>query len=269
MPEIETCEDLSTEILIEFFKRLQNRVRKVGTDTFKKGVKNSTVITYRNKLNPFFNWLKQQHLIKENPLDALPLPKLDYNEKKHLSEEQIKILYSTISQYSYNSFLQRRDTAMLSILLYCGLRFNEFRQLEVRDIDFDNQILTVRSTTSKSRKSRFIPIHPTLKFHLKNYLEERKKSNYKTPYLIVSAIKDAGLTIHGVKHWVRTLCEKSGQKFHIHQFRHTFAYLLAKENVNSIKIQKLLGHSSLDMTMTYLRAIDSKNLFDDISKLSY
>jgi integrase len=162
----------------------------------------------------------------------------------------------------------RRDIVALSLFVFSGIRLNEFLSLEVRDIDLEKQLLFIRGETSKSKRSRYIPIHPTLHFHLQDYLKQRNARGYKSNYLITASTADRKLSKHGMKHWVNSISKKSGVKFHVHQLRHSFACNLARKNVNAIKIQRLLGHSSLNMTMTYLRSISAEGLHDDINRLS-
>ncbi len=268
MPEITDVKFLTTEMLTEFFKRLQTRQRFVGKNSVKVGVRNSTIKTYWFKLNSFFEWLVRKSIVSTSPLKQIRPPEIEYEDQRALTEDSIHKMYSAITLHSSNTLILRRDTAMVSLLLFCGLRLGEFISLEVRDIDFEKQLLCVRSQTSKSKKTRYIPIHPTLLFHLRDYVTERNKRRYSTQYLIISANRDIGLSRHGLKHWVKTLSEKSSVKFHIHRFRHSFACNLARKDVNAVKIQKLLGHNSLNMTMTYLRSITSEELKDEINRLS-
>jgi len=265
---VTTSQFLTPEMLTEFFKRLQTRPRSVGKDTVVVGVKNSTIKTYWGKLNTFFVWLHWKNIILVNPLQGVKPPQPMYEDQKALPDDDTRKLYSAITLHAHSSLLLRRDTVMVSLLIFCGLRLGEFISLEVPDIDFEKQLLTVRSNTSKSKKVRYIPIHPTLLFHLRDYVLERNKKGYKTHYLIVSANSDKGLSRPGLKHWVKNLNAKSGVQFHLHQFRHAFACNLARKDVNAVKIQKLLGHSSLNMTMTYLRSIGTEDLRDEISRLS-
>ena len=132
----------------------------------------------------------------------------------------------------------------------------------------DKKTITVRAETSKSKRSRVVPIHPTLYLYLQEYIKERNKDNYKTEYLIVSSGGDRGLSTHGLKHWVNRLIALSGVKFHLHRFRHTFACNLAKQNISILKIRDLMGHKSIKMTEVYLRSIITEDLRNDINKLS-
>lgn len=268
MPQVNIVEFLTTEMMIEFFRIIQTRERRIGNGDIKIGVKVSTVKTYWSKLHSFFEWLRVKSLIIENPLSRLKPPQPTYDDIKILIESDIRKLYSAIALHSKTPFLHRRDTFMVSLLYFTGIRLGEFIALQAHDIDLEKRLLTVRSTTSKSKKQRFIPLHPTLIFHLKDYLFERKKKNYSTSFLIVSDTRDRGLSKFGLKHWVERINQKSGVKFHIHQFRHSFACNLASKNVNAVKIQMLLGHSSLNMTMSYLRSIQTDDLINDIQLLT-
>lgn len=268
VPEVITPRFLTTEMVVIFFKRLQDRTRKVGRDTYKKGVQSSTILTYWNKLSAFFEWLNRNGHIAEHPLRKLNPPRVEITDSsRHISNDNVKKIYTAIVLQSKNLFTKKRDIAMVSLLFYCGLRLGEFLSLEVLDIDFESQVLTVKSNTSKSKRKREIPLHPILNLHLKEYLTERNKQGYKTQYLIVSTKTEHRLTKHGLKHWVKNLKVKSEVEFHLHQFRHAFAYNLAINDVNAVKIQKLLGHKSLNMTMRYLESIETKELEKEVKKI--
>lgn len=267
MPEVVSVELLTIEKLNEFFKRIKTRERIVGRDTKKVGLTDSTIKTYGNKLNAFFVWLLKRKLLKENPLDSIKLRNPEYNDQRALKQDEVHKLISTIALNSEIPLILKRDMAMIYILLFCGLRAGEFISLQGRDLDMDKGILTVRAETSKSKRSRNIPMHPTLFFALQEYIQERNKRGYKTEHLIVSSTEDKGLTRHGLKHWVKRLIKLSGVRFHLHRFRHTFACNLAKNNTGILKIRDLLGHKDIKMTEVYLRSIITEDLRGDINKL--
>jgi integrase len=269
MPEISDPALLSDDIMSEFFKRTHLRSRKVGKDKVVVGLRDSTIRTYWSKLFSFFNWLLIKKIIEVNPLTLLKPPKVEYVDDRALSDEELHKIIAAITLHPQSTILLRRDIAMFYVLLFCGLRKNELISLRVTDIDLEKRELFVRAETSKSRKTRLIPLHPTLGYHLKEYFKERKKCRYTTPALWVNSKHDSSLTNHGLKHWVIRLIKFSGVKFHLHQFRHSFACALAKKDVSVIKIQKLMGHADITMTMTYVRSISTQDLRNDIGKLSF
>lgn len=270
MPEINKPEYLTEDTMIDFFEKLQTRKRKVGKDTVVTGVKDSTIKTYWSKLHSFFEWLENNGELIKNPFSIMKKPREPrYEDERALNDDEVRRIIASVSLNNDNPLLLKRDMAMVYILLYTGIRKGELLGLEVRDIKFDSHLITIRGETSKSKKTRSLPMHPVVAMHLKEYYEERKKKGYKTMSLWVSSNNDAGLSAHGIKHWVNRYIDFSGVKFHLHRFRHTFACGLAKKDIGIVKIQKLMGHSSIRMTQSYLRSIKTEDYHEDIHKLSY
>ncbi len=267
MPEIETVQDLSTSALLEFFKRLHTRVRKVGDKEY-QGVKASTSHTYAKKLNTFFKWLVARGFLNLSPLNDIKLEEPQYEDDRALTNDEIQKIEASILTNSSNLFIQKRNRAMLYVLTLCGIRKGELIGLRVQDIDMEHKLITVRKETSKSKSTRIIPMNFSLWLCLKDYLQERKNKNYTATSLFVSSQNDKGLTIHGMKHWVNSISRQSDVRFHLHRFRHTFACALEKQNVSATKIQKLMGHTDIKMTMKYLRSIHAEQLRPDINLLS-
>ena len=266
VPEIVSPQHLTETRMNEFFKRMQTRKRIVGRDTIKIGVKNSTIASYWSKLSPFFNWLEANRHIDKSPLAYISKPKEYYENKPAIKKRDIEKLYSSILLQNNNTFLIKRDTALLSTLFFTGVRKRELLSIRVRDVDLDKNIIAIRGETSKSKRTRLIPINPTLKVHLTDYLKARK--SYTSEILFVSSKKDRNLSAYGIKHWVQRMRKQSGVRFHLHQLRHTFACNLARNNISLPKLQKLMGHTDLRMTERYVRSLGVEHLIDDVLKLS-
>jgi len=268
---IKLIPDLSLETLtpgnmLRFFKILQERDRIVGKGRIMNGVTKSTVATYWSKHNSFFEWLKIKGKIIQNPLSVMKRPTARYENKKFLKREEIEKILTAILTHSDSTFLLKRNLVIFYILLFCGLRKGELLQLQIKDIDFENKILTVRGETSKVSKTRYVPLHSLLIRHLIDYIKERK--GYKTAYLIVSKNIDHGLSTEGLKQVVMKLTSASGVKFHVHQFRHTFAVNFLKSSSNIAKLQQLLGHGDPSMTLQYVRCLPPHEMRQDIEIMS-
>lgn len=262
-----SCEAITESTILHFFKSLQERRRYVGKGIIKTGIKKSTVATYWNKLNPFFKWLVTKRHLRVNPFEKLPYPTPSYDDRKFLQKADIeKIITAVHTHHDNNLLILKRNLVLIHLLLFCGLRKTELISLQVRDIDFDKKILTIRAATSKSKLTREIPLHSTLLMLLKDYMQARKR--YTTPYLIVSSQHDEKLSKEGLKHLVEKLKKCSGVPFYLHQFRHTFAVNFLKSSNNIAKLKQLLGHKSILMTMTYLRCLPTNELRSDIECMS-
>lgn len=268
MPEVETVELLTPSVLNEFFKRVQTRPRIIGKNIIKTGVKNSTIKTHWSKFNAFLGWLCKNNYIQQNPLKHIRPPRVYYDDFRKLDDGDIRKIYAAITLHSPNSFLLRRDNAMVSLLLFCGLRKGELLSLLVSDVDVEKREIIIRKETSKSVYTRIIKMHPSLVMSVKEYIKERNNKGLKTVSFIISSKLDEPLTTDGLKHWVHSLIAKSGVRFHLHQFRHTFACKLAEADVSLFKIQRMMGHSDIKMTMRYARSLKTENMDDDIGKIS-
>ncbi len=260
LPEIQYLEDLIPSLVTKFFFRKPDQ----GT------LKISSLRTYYNKLCAFFNWLETyDHIPRGSLTKKIPKPpNPNYEDEKALSESQISQIESSIITNRINQpFLRKRDQLILNILIYTGVRRGELLGIRVCDIDFENRTLHIQGSSSKSKKSRILPINPTLFMHIRDYITIRNDKKIQSEFLLVSPNTLKPYTIHGLKFWVKHYKSCSGVKFHLHQFRHTFACALAKSNADITSIKSLLGHSSLSMTERYLRsitALSARSFVDDL-----
>lgn len=270
MPEVVNVKDINLQTLNIFFKSLDTRVRVVGKNTKKQGVRASTICSYANKLNTFFEWLETHGYMEQgtNPIPKIKLPSPQYDDKKDLERHQIEKLYSAADRYAKNLLLSKRDKAMLSVLLFCGVRRGELLGLRVTDVDLTKRTIRIRAESSKSKAERRVPLNHEAYLHLEDYMQERKRRRDTSEYLFISGQQDNRFTQHGLKHWVQRLRRLSGVRFHLHQFRHTFAMTLMRKGVHYAKIQRLMGHTDLRMTQRYLRSLTVEDMRDDIDALS-
>lgn len=264
-----TIDSLTTESLTNFFKEMQTRTRIVGNGIEKNGVKDSTVATYAMKLNVFFEWLVREKHISENPIKKLPKYRPVYDDKRALRKGDIEYIRTAIENHSTTLLQKKRDRAMISTLLFCGIRRGELLGLQVTDVNLEKRKLTVKGETSKSKLTKILPINPILVMILEDYLEERKRKGYKTPQLFASLITDKGLSMDGLIHWTRRLKKLSGVKFHLHRFRHTFPTNLAEKGVSLFKISRLMGHKDIRMTQVYLRSLGSEDLESEMNLMTF
>lgn len=116
-------------------------------------VNNKTYNNYVLRVNTFFNALVARQLMKYNPLKGIK--KLPEEEKQHVpySLEEIQIIKELLGEH---------PTLWLAVqfIYYCFVRPNELRQLRVQHIQ--GKILYIPPEIAKTRKARYVPIHPSL-----------------------------------------------------------------------------------------------------------
>jgi integrase/recombinase XerD len=130
------------------------------------------------------------------------------------------------------------------VLLDTGTRIDEVLTLRVQDVDMDNLLLTV---TGKGKKQRRIPFSFELRRALYRFIADRQGLVFATRY-------GKKLGRRNVLRDVKLLCGKLGfapPERTLHAFRHTFAVNYLRRGGSVFHLQKVLGHSSLEMTRRY------------------
>lgn len=162
-----------------------------------------------------------------------------------------------------------------SFLMLHGCRPSEARALRCKDINLDNQSITISSTFSrrvyrakrKGRRSKSV----TIPLHLEmfNYITGLVKNNLPEAYVFTNRqgrhySENALRRIWGSVR-IKAKLDKSIRLYDV--TRHSFASNLVNSGTSLFKVSKLLGHSSTKMTEKYAHT-DVENLRVDIKKLS-
>jgi len=141
----------------------------------------------------------------------------------------------------------------VNYLLSTGNRVNTIVNLKVGNIDFENGLIMLEKT--KNRKQQITPMSKTLHRILGEYIQYRKGG--LNDYLFCT-IYGEKLTTNAIGNSIRKYNIRRGvSKTSIHLFRHTFAknWILAGGDI--FRLQKILGHSSMDIVREYV------NMFSD------
>jgi integrase/recombinase XerD len=143
-----------------------------------------------------------------------------------------------------------------------GCRIDEVLSLKWSDVDLDNLLLTV---TGKRNKQRKIPFS----FELRKVLF-KSRNEYD---LVFSTRVGKKLGRRNILRDVKLVCRSLGIKVPertLHAFRHTFAVNYLRRGGSVFHLQKVLGHSSLDMTRRYanLMTEDLQKIHQQVSLLA-
>lgn len=268
VPEVQTLDDLSESVIDTWFKRASTRERLIGKEYKVAPIKNSSKHTYWTKMNTFFRWLVDRGILDANPCTLGNRPqKPQYEDDRAFTREETSKILGALTIANSDSLRFKRDLAMVHVLLWTGMRAGELAGLETRDIDLDKGLISIRGETSKSKEGRILELHKSARMRLQEYVDERRGHCYKTEKLWVSSQRDSGLTMHGLKHWLNRLSERSGVHVHLHRFRHTFACRFYLSGFTVGQIQKLMGHRDIKMTMGYLRSVKAQDVSKKISDI--
>lgn len=184
---------------------------------------------------------------------------------KHYSDDEIATLLQ--KPRKSDSFTTWRCWAVVNWIMATGNRASTVCDIKMGDISFIRKEITLRHT--KAKKQQIIPLSSSLESVLKEYIRMWRKDAFSTDYLFAN-ISNEKLTTNALRLSFETYTSMYGiERASIHALRHTFAKGWVRNNGNMFTLQKVLGHSKLDMTRKYVKqfAEDLKEGYDAYSPL--
>ncbi len=220
-------------------------------------------------LRPFF-----AYAIDRKHLTTCPLPKVLPRKPKKFDPyiytvaEVKRLLDAADSRHQSDWLLDPQTARTLVLLLYgTGLRIGEATRLKLKDVDLNDQIITIRET--KFFKSRLVPIGDDLAKALRSYLARQWGSWDVTEGSTFLSCRNrqpikhqtARLVFYRMRAEAKVSREKTARyQPRLHDFRHTFAitrlvtWYREGKNVQRLlpHLSTYLGHANLQDTVRYL-----------------
>ncbi|MCE7792630.1 tyrosine-type recombinase/integrase [Salipaludibacillus sp. CUR1] len=218
-----------------------------------KQLKPGTVNARIRALRTLFNFLYNTKQIDSNPMHKYPLMKERRGNIETFTIKQIKALLNTPD---LNTFTGQRDYTFMLLLLETGIRLNEATGILAEDIKMSEGVVFIRQT--KNHFHRYVPIQSKMKEQLRRYLKIR--GTCETEHLFVT-LDGKPMTRSSLQKVVRFHGDNAGIKgvrLSAHTFRHTFAKLSVINGAGIFELQKILGHSTMEMVRTYVNLFSSE-----------
>jgi site-specific recombinase XerD len=207
--------------------------------------KPSTAATRYRDLQQLFKWLCEEGEIEASPMARMKPPRQEERPVPVIPTEDLRALFKACDG---REFEERRDTALVRVLLNTGTRLSEVAGLRLEDIDLDQDQMWV---VGKGRRARVLPLGAKTVKALDRYL--RARSHHKDAQLAWLWLGPRGrLTDSGIAQMIRRRCREAGiESIHPHQFRHTFAHLWLSKGGGETDLMKLAGWRSAQMVQRY------------------
>lgn len=208
-----------------------NQFSAYRSQRIEQGISSKTLNNHLGYFKAVFNELRALgHVGYDNPLDGVRPLKVPERELSWLTIEQIGLLLEEIRERTENPHVE----VITLICLATGCRWSEAESLTLDKLR--NGAITFAGTRTKSAKNRVVPVDPDLYQRIASHLGQwREMSSSITAFR--RALKRTGIEL------------PAGQASHA--LRHTFASHFVMQGGNILVLQRILGHSSITMTMRY------------------
>jgi site-specific recombinase XerD len=206
----------------------------------------STVKTRFAGLRRFCGWLVAEGELDVSPMAGLSPPEPQPKPVPVLEDDELVALLKTCSG---RTFEDRRDEAILRVLLDAGIRVSELVGLTVTGVDLDREMAMV---TGKGNKVRPVYFGTRTVRALDRYLRERRK--HRWAHLDALFIGQRGaMSTDGARERIRVRAEQAGltDRMHPHRFRHTFAHDYLVNGGQERDLKRLAGWTSDTMLERY------------------
>jgi len=236
--------DIDIKVLRQYVLYLMNRkkFRGNGTDTLAP----LSVHGHVRTLKAFFNWLANEELIDENPAKQLKPPKVPKTLINILSDKEIAHIMNSFSR----SNLDVRNQTIFMLLIDTGIRIGEAIGLKLDDLYLNDGYIKV---FGKGQRERIVPIGNNVQKAIHRYLFRYRPipDNPDTQNVFLS-MRRRQTSYNAMKLVFRRLAERTSiKRLHAHLCRHTFATKFLSNGGDIFTLQKILGHSTLEMVRRY------------------
>lgn len=258
--DIRGPEYVSYELLREYV----HEVGDAAANAAGGGLAAASVARLVSALRTYFAFLSRESVIRADPSELLESPRkgrrlpdvLSYEEIEQIlveAERRAALAVGTAGLRPVQRSLALRDVAMLEVLYGAGLRISELLGLQVRDMFFDEGLVSLRG---KGDRARVVPIGGRAALAVQRYLrngrpvlDRRAQSGGR----IFLNQHGRPLSRQGAHQIVRSRVGAAGVRKRVtpHTFRHSFATHLLEGGADLVAVQEMLGHADIATTQIY------------------
>ena len=230
---------------------MERKTRYPGHDIrpeIEGGLAPQTIHGFVRSLRTFASWLQREGYTEDNIFQAIKPPKLPQTLIQPLTEDEIRRLLLAVPRDTHEGV---RSYAIVLLFLDTGIRLSELVNLKISDIDF---VVGQFRVLGKGAKERLVPMGLTARRAVIRYKEHVRPQPVRPleDRLFLTVAGDP-ISRDSVTRIIERLARRAGiPRLHPHLMRHTFAVRYLVNGGDVFTLQKILGHSTLEMTRRYV-----------------
>ena len=237
-------------------------------------------------LNQILNSAVTDRIIDYNPCTGIKRFKIEKDKAcdtnhRALTEQETNIFmrYAENSQYYI----------LFQFLLCSGCRIGEACALNWFDIDFEGKEIRINKTATRLEKgfvildspktessNRTIPITPDIELLLRRQAEQNRALFGNTCTLVFPNSRGSLANYNSVNNSINAIVKNIGKEeraffptFTTHAFRHTFATRCIEQGMSMHTLSKIMGHSSLKVTMDLYAHVLPNTKYQELEKIRF
>ena len=225
----------------------------------KLSIKDITINSYLRSLKTILYYFMEQGYMEKFHIELI---KYDEPIIETYTDSEVKLLLNKPNK-DKSTFAEFRNWTICNTLYATGMRCSNILNLKISDIDFDNNLIYLKTT--KTRKALVLPITKSLQPILREYLSIREGdcNDFVFCNIYGEQLKRSSINTALEKYNHSRGVITTG----IHRWRHTFAKQWILNHGDILKLQKILNHSNLDMVRNYVK-IFTNDLQEDMEEFN-
>lgn len=225
---------------------------------------NKTKLNYYVGLCALWTWAQREKIVSMHVPHEIPAPKAEQREIQPYNESDIRAMLNSLERSKryqrkgkkvsdHAIPFAERNRAIIMLLIDTGLRAEELCSIKLHQVDKRNQRIKVHG---KGAKDRFVSFSSRTHQALWRYLTTRQDVKDSEPLFMVESGRE--FTRDRLLDLLQTIGSRAGVTgVTVHRFRHTFAIQYLRNRGDPYTLQRMLGHSTLDMVKRYLAIAQS------------
>lgn len=195
-------------------------------------------------MKAFSRWCVEEELLTVSPMAKVPAPEVkDSGKKRTLTDDELDRILSAVA----NGRNGLRDAAIIALLSDTGIRAGELCGIRIQDVDLKTRCVTIIHGKTGGRAippSFGATTARRVWAHMKSLTRQAHEPLFMTE-------RGIPFTPDSLRKMVGRVKADTGIPIHPHLFRHDCCTRLLRAGLNTLTVQKQLGHASVQTTERY------------------